>query len=274
MTTSEMTERAAQPAQPVSVPLVTRAAGLAQRLLAMLPHPRRTPLTFWYLVVLLVSTVVLYLVSGSIGHALLLDSSTNLVQLGHHPLLVLVASGLWLPGKDWVYYAVALTAALAPLERRLGSLRTLLIVAAGHVGVTLLTEGGVGLGILLHRLPVSEVDQMDVGASYVLMTAVGATIGLLPTVVRWPVLAVAGYWLAVAPALDSGLGGLDMTDLGHLLCLLTGVASWWWLRRRGALGTGWPVGDPLRHAVPAPPAAPAALVSRELDPVGRSGTSR
>jgi hypothetical protein len=79
---------------------------------------------------------------------------------------------------------------------------------------------------------------MDVGASYVLMTAIGAAIGLLPAVVRWPVLAVAGYWLAVSPVLD---GGFDMTDTGHLLCLLTGVACWLWLRRRWQLGTMWPV---------------------------------
>jgi hypothetical protein len=246
MTVSEATRQRLAPARPAPlvVPLLlVRASALARRLLAVLPHPRRTPFTFGYLTVLLGTTIALYLVSDSTAHALLLGSSTNLVELGSHPLRVLVASGLWLPGQDWVYYAIALTVALAPLERRMGAWRALAIVAFGHVGISLVTEGGVGLGILLHRLPVSEAHQMDVGASYVLMTAIGAAIGLLPAVVRWPVLAVAGYWLAVSPALD---GGFDMTDTGHLLCLLTGVVCWLWLRRRGQLGTMWPVGPGRR----------------------------
>jgi hypothetical protein len=219
------------------VPLPARSTALARSLVAALPWPRRTPLTFGYLVVLLGTTITLYLVPGSTGHLLLLGSSTNLVELGSHPVRVLVASALWLPGRDWGYYAVGLTVALAPLERRLGTWRALAVVAFGHVGITLVTEGGVGVGILLHRLPVAEAHQLDVGASYVLMTAIGAAIGLLPAAVRWPVLAVAGWFLAVSPALD---GDFDMTDTGHLLCLLTGVACWWWLRRRGQLGTLWP----------------------------------
>lgn len=255
MTVSEATDQRVVPARPAPplVALLARASTLARRLLSVLPHPRRTPFTFGYLVLLLASTITLYLVSDSTAHALLLGASTNLVELGSHPVRVLVGSALWLPGQDWVYYAIGLTAALAPLERRLGSWRALAVVAFGHVGVTLVTEGGVGVGILLHRLPVSEAHQLDVGASYVLMTAIGAAIGLLPPVVRWPVLAVAGYWLAVSPVLH---GGVDMTAAGHLLCLLTGVACWLWLRRRGQLGSMWPyrrrpsrlAGDPGVHA--------------------------
>lgn len=261
MTVGEATEQRVVPARPAPEPagrLLARASALARRLLTVLPRPRRTPFTFGYLLVLLASTITLYLVPAGTAHALLAGSSTNLVELGSHPLRVLVASALWLPGHDWPTYAVGFTFALAPLERRLGTWRTLAVVAFGHVGVTLLTEGGVGVEILRHARPVAEAHQLDVGASYVLMTAVGAAIGLLPAAVRWPVLAVAGWFLAVSPALG---GGLDMTDTGHLLCLLTGVACWLWLRRRGQLGTMWPASVwPYRRVRPGR--------------AGRSGTSR
>lgn len=230
------------------------AGGAARRALDALPHPRRTPFTFGYLMVLLATTLLLFGISDNTADVLMGATSTNLHELAHHPVFVLIASAAWLPSQDWLYYALAFTLLLAPLERRLGTARAVLVVATGHVLVSLLTEGAVGVGIVLHKLPVTEATQIDVGPSYLLMTAIGATIGLLPTAIRWPVLGTAAFWL-VYPLLD----GLDMTDLGHLLCLFTGVASWFWLRRRGLLGTMWP-------ARPVGPAMPGAA--------GRFGLAR
>lgn len=208
---------------------------LPRRALTALPGPRRTPLTFGYLVVLLATTATLHLVNPGTAERLLADSSTNVEQLTSNPVQVLVASALWLPGRHWLPYAVGFAVTLGPLERRLGGLRTLAVAGTGHVLVSLLTEGAVAVGIGLHWLPAADASQLDVGASYLLMTGIGATLGLLPTAVRWPVSATAAVLLAVPLWTDP-----DMTAVGHLLCLLTGVAFWGLLRRYGLLGTMWP----------------------------------
>ncbi|HEY3503630.1 MAG TPA: rhomboid-like protein [Actinocatenispora sp.] len=230
---------------------------LLRRAVGVLPGPRRTPVTFGYLVVLLATTAVLHLVSPGTAERLLADSSTNVEQLTSHPVRVLVTSALWLPGGHWLPYAVGFAATLGPLERRLGGLRTLLVVGTGHVLVSLLTEGGVAVGIGMRWLPAADASQLDVGASYLLMTAIGATLGLLPTAVRWPVSVTAAVLLAVPLWADP-----DMTAIGHLLCLVTGVAFWALLRRYGLMGTMWP-GE--RPGVRPRPARGARVVTADAE---------
>ncbi|GAA4218572.1 rhomboid-like protein [Actinocatenispora rupis] len=210
-------------------------AGLVRWTVSALPSPRRTPVTFTYLAILLVTTAVLYLVGAGTAERLLDASSTNLDQLTSNPVRALLTSGMWLPGRHWLPYALGFAVSLAPLERRLGGWRTMLVAGTGHVLVSLLTEGAVAVGIGLHWLPAAQASQQDVGASYLLMTSIGAMLGLLPTVVRWPVLATAVVSLAVPVIADP-----DMTAVGHLLCLGVGVGFWLLLRRRGVLGTMWP----------------------------------
>src|SRR5436305_12136584 len=82
-----------------------------------LPSPRRTPFTFWYLAVLMVTTVVLRSVHPQTAQHVLQWSSTNVVELSRHPLRVLVLSALWLPGVVWAPYALMYTLVMAPVER-------------------------------------------------------------------------------------------------------------------------------------------------------------
>jgi rhomboid family protein len=236
--------RAAGPASWVSRSL-SWSRRAARWIVAALPDPRRTPLTFGYLMLLLATTLVQDALPDATVDRVLAASSTNLDNLARRPLVVLLVSAVWLSGRAWVLYAVAFTAVLAPLERRLGVLRTLGIVLAGHVLVSVVTELGVAAGIWLGALPGSAAQRMDVGASYLLVTGLGAAIGLLPARARRPVLGVAG----VAFALPLLLDGLEMTNIGHLLCLGVGAVSWPLLRRWRVLGTL------LRPAVTAPAAA-------------------
>src|SRR5215813_4118539 len=119
-----------RPGQPASAPVTARrrlpaavAAGwraVARRAGPRLPTPRRTPFTFWYLAVLLVSTIVLRSVRPETAYQVLAWSSTNVTELSRHPVEVLIVSALWLPGLVWTPYAVIYTVVLAPVERVVG----------------------------------------------------------------------------------------------------------------------------------------------------------
>ncbi|BCJ34901.1 hypothetical protein Athai_24040 [Actinocatenispora thailandica] len=200
-----------------------------------LPGPRETPVTFCYLLALLAGAVLLRVLSADDGARVLAASSTNVVELTSHPVRALVGSAVWLPDGVWLPYAVGFAVTLAPLERRLGGLRALALVATGHVGVSLATEAGVAVAVHVGAMPPAALSRLDVGASYLLLTGLGAVLGLLPRALRWPLLGLAAAGAAGALAVTA-----DLTSLGHLLCLFVGVAFWPALARRGLVGTVWP----------------------------------
>ncbi len=188
-------------------------------------------MTTAFLLVLLATTLLLRHVSARAADALLAASSTDVAHLAHDPVRVLLASAIWLPGRVWLPYAVVFAVALAPLERRVGAWWALAVFFSGHVLATALTEGPVAVGIAAHWLPASAAHRMDVGVSYGMYAAVGATAGLLD---RWPrraVLAGVAVTVAVPVVLD-----LDLTTVGHVLSLAIGTAWWPWLARRGWFG--------------------------------------
>jgi rhomboid family protein len=219
-----------------------------------LPSPRRTPFTFWYLVVLLGSTIALRSVRPETAHRILEWSSTNVLELQQHPIRVLLFSAIWLPGLIWAPYALVYTIVLAPLERTVGARWTVLVFASGHVIATLLTEVPVAILLWLGRLGQQWETVLDVGVSYGVATTFGALCGLLVPRWRWPVLAVAEAWaiavLASAP---------DMTSAGHLIALNLGLLWWPWLSRHTA-GLGQLRPWPLQPAEPTA-AEPASLAA-------------
>lgn len=154
-------------------------------------------LTASYLLVLLVTTLVLRASSPSTVQAILQASKTNAWHLAHQPLQVLVASALWLPNQRWWYYAAIFGGFMAPLERRVGAGRVLLVFLSGHVLATLLTEVPLGAAAWFGWLPASTVHRLDVGVSYGMFAVIGAWAGLLPRRVRARVLAVVVPLVAV-----------------------------------------------------------------------------
>jgi hypothetical protein len=205
---------------------------LARRIGREIPSPGDTPFTFWYLVLLLCTTLILRQSNHHPAQQLLHWSSTDVGHLRSHPGRVLVASALWLPDLHWLQEAVLFSLVLAPVERRIGSWETLGIFLSGHILATLATEVPVawmiGHGYLPHRM----AHMVDVGVSYGFATIIGVLVCLFGGALRLValVLAEAYVWY---PALSHP----DMTAAGHLLSLHIGLAWYFWLRPRGVTGT-------------------------------------
>ena len=84
---------------------------------------KSAPLTYSWLVVLLMTTIVQRSIPAHRLDALLQKQSTNLHHLGSDPIRVLIQSLLWIDGQYWWPYFVVFTLFLAPAERWLGHLR-------------------------------------------------------------------------------------------------------------------------------------------------------
>ncbi|MFJ8670690.1 rhomboid-like protein [Streptomyces sp. NPDC093589] len=215
------------------VPAGSTADGSAPATLArgrpwrLLPGPLSTPFTFCYAALLAATSLFAAHANPSLVSELLSGSSTDVVHLARTPLLVLVASALWIAGGLTSAYALAFLVVLTALERRIGGLRTAAVFFGGHVLATLATELPVGFSVAVGQLPDSSLHRLDYGISFGVMTCTGALAGLLPAWARWPLLAGVGY-LAVSDL----LAYTDpLTDWGHTLALALGAASWPLLRR-------------------------------------------
>nr|WP_310719170.1 rhomboid-like protein [Streptomyces lydicus] len=192
----------------------------------LLPSPARTPFTFGYALLLVATSLFAEYADPGLVSELLQGSSTDVVHLAQAPLLVLVASALWIAGGMASAYAVAFLFVLTALERRIGGLRAAAVFFGGHVLATLATEVPVAFSVAAGQLPESSLHRLDYGISFGVMTCIGALAGVLPAWVRWPLLAGVGYL-----ALTDLLAYADpMTDWGHLLSVALGVAAWPLLR--------------------------------------------
>lgn len=196
----------------------------------LLPTPAGTPFTFGYALLLVATSLFTEYADPALVSGLLQGSSTDVVHLAQAPLLVLVASALWIAGGMTSAYAIGFLFVLTALERRIGGLWTAAVFFGGHALATLATELPVAFSVAAGRLPESSLHRLDYGISFGVMTSIGALAGLLPAWLRWPLLAGAGY-LAVTGLLAYAD---PVSDWGHLLSLALGAASWPLLRRRRA----------------------------------------
>ncbi|MFD9319070.1 rhomboid-like protein [Streptomyces sp. NPDC060053] len=196
------------------------------------PGPRRryripVPFTLAYAAVLAVTSFVTAHAGPALVHALHQGSSTDVAHLVRTPVLVLVASALWVAGGFASPFTLGFLAVLTTLERRIGGVRTAVVFVLGHVLATLATEVPVGLAVLVGRLPDSSLHRLDYGISFGVAASVGALAGLLGPWLRWPLLAAFGGML-----LQDLIAFTDpMTNWGHLIALAIGVGTWPWLRR-------------------------------------------
>ncbi|MFI1923390.1 rhomboid-like protein [Streptomyces sp. NPDC020377] len=217
--------------------------------------PRRryrvpVPFTLSYAAVLAGTSFLTAHVGPSLVHALHQGSSTDVAHLVRTPVLVLVASALWVAGGFASPFTLAFLAVLTALERRIGGVRTAVVFLLGHVLATLATEVPVGLAVLVGRLPGSSLHRLDYGISFGVAASVGALAGLLGPWLRWPLLAAFGGML-----LQDLIAFTDpMTNWGHLIALAIGVGTWPWLRRLPRSGPP----APAPTVSPAPSVTPAA----------------
>ena len=181
---------------------------------------RTAPVTSAYLLVLVVTTWVLQTTSARISNRLLLEQSTNLQHLAHDPIRVLIGSALWLStGWELLVWAALFPFVLAPVERRLGSGRTTLVFAAGHVGATLLTAAGLWVALRVDLVERSVVNARDVGPSYGFFAVAALMTAFVDRRLRTFYVAGLVILLVVTLAVSQ-----TFTDVGHLLALLIGFA--------------------------------------------------
>ncbi|WP_343286257.1 rhomboid-like protein [Streptomyces sp. AM 4-1-1] len=191
------------------------------------PTPRGTPFTFGYLLVLLGTSLYAAYGDQATVSALLRGSSTDVAHLAERPALVLVASALWIAGGLTSPYALAFALVLTALERRVGAWRAAGVFLFGHVTATLGTELPIGLSVATGHLPDSSLHRLDYGISFGLLASVGALAAFLAPLPRVLVPAVIGVML-----LHDLVALADpLTDWGHPLALLAGLACGPFLRR-------------------------------------------
>ncbi|MGW0579275.1 rhomboid-like protein, partial [Streptomyces sp. NPDC002920] len=191
----------------------------AQRAPRRIPaSPRRrfpripVPFTLSYAAVLALTSYVAAHADPALVHALHQGSSTDVAHLLREPVLVLIASALWVAGGFTSPFVLGFLVVLTALERRLGGTRTAVVFLLGHVLATLATEVPVGLAVLVGDLPDSSLHRLDYGISFGVATSVGALAGLLRPWLRWPLLAAFGGML-----LQDLIAFTDpMTNWGHL----------------------------------------------------------
>jgi hypothetical protein len=181
---------------------------------------RAAPLTAGYLLVLTATTALISFASADRDDRLLLAFSTNLHQLAHVPLRVIVGSAFWTTGwGELASWLVLFTIVVAPVERRLGWRRTLLVFAAGHVGATLVVAAGLTIAVHTGAVDPSVASTRDVGVSYGFF-AVAALAGyLLRPTARVCYLATLLAYVILASTISH-----DFTDFGHLTAVVIGLA--------------------------------------------------
>ncbi len=208
---------------------------------------RSAPGTYIYLFVLLVTSWSLRGIDPHLTERVIRAESTNVDNLADRPLQVLVASAFWRTGADVPWALLLLfTTLMAPVERRLGTRRWVLVAAAGHIGATLLTAAGIGFGLRHGLLDLELAHVSDVGVSYALYTTAAAMTWLLVPR-RWRFAWVAALLVSIGAVV---LQGITFTDVGHLLSVLIGLSTapllFWWQRHpspRAARG-GQPIPVP------------------------------
>jgi membrane associated rhomboid family serine protease len=186
------------------------------------------PASSSYLLVLAVTTAILSSSSVHSDDQLLLAVSTNLHQLAHDPIRVLVASAFWTSGWWELALWMALFAAIVgPVERRLGWRRTTLTFAAGHVGATLIVAVGLWIGVQAGAVERADVFARDVGASYGFFAIAALAAYLAAPRYRTPYLMlIVGYAIGAAAVFHT------FTDAGHLTAVAIGLACYPLVRTR------------------------------------------
>jgi hypothetical protein len=192
--------------------------------------------TAWlYLAGVCAAEITYALLPGHDRDAVLAWSSTSVHNLEHHPAGCLVASAFF-PTSFLIAWPAVIALAMFAATSVLGSWRTALTCAAGHVVGTVVSEGIVAYRVPHGSLPPTDRFLLDVGPSYVVMAAIAIAL-------------LYGRWLArAAAAIDlvllifvgqifAGLGRLEVAAIGHLTALATGAVTapfFVWHRRRKA----------------------------------------
>jgi hypothetical protein len=188
-----------------------------------------------YLIAVIIAEIGYAALASHDRSALLRWASTNVVNLRHHPVGALAASAFF-PAESATAWPELIALAMFGANRVLGNWRTVLVCTAGQVMGTLVSEGILGYRVAHGLLPAVDRYIIDVGPSYVVMSAIVVAV-------------LYGSWVARAAAvLDSallvfvghifsGLSRLDVAAVGHLTAItvaaILGSLLVWRLRNPG-----------------------------------------
>lgn len=180
------------------------------------------PLTFSYIAVWTVTTVLQQGAPEPLNDILARSQSTNIVGISTQPIRVLFSSAFIVAdsGIGFLGYIAVYVMIVARLEHQLGAARTLVIAVVAHALGSMLTVTvemwAIGRGLA----PESLKYTVDVGVSYVMVGSVGAYLWLVSR--RWlPWLAGSLMIGVVVPMIVWH----TIWDLGHFLAALLGTAA-------------------------------------------------
>jgi hypothetical protein len=185
------------------------------------------PLTYLWLIVLLVTTIIQHSLTRRELHTLLVHQSTNVHELATDPLEVLFTSLFWIDGRYWTPYLVLFTLFLAPAEQWLGEIRWLTVGFTARVGATYLSEGLLYLEIQYHQAPQKLVHATDIGVSYFMVGVIAVLAYRIATPWRWGYLAVLVTAFTVPLFIH-----LTFTAIGHFSAIFIGLLFYPMARRR------------------------------------------
>jgi hypothetical protein len=184
-------------------------------------------LSFSWLTVLLVTTIIQHSMTRLELRDLLLHRSTNLHHLATDPVRVLFSSLLWIDGYRFWPYIVVFCLFLAPAERWLGPWRWLLVGLVAHICATYIAEGFLYWRIQEAAASPRLIEARDIGVSYFVAGIVGVLSYHIARPWRWVYLATAVLVFTI-PLLTARA----FTPLGHFTSLLIGLAFYPLTRRR------------------------------------------
>ncbi|MGW0249523.1 rhomboid-like protein [Nocardia goodfellowii] len=187
---------------------------------ALRAHPAHAPASTAYAFTLFVTWWTLRGLGPVEERRLILSASTNLYNMQHDPVQVLVASAFWTEGGfPWLTIAQFLIV-MAYAERWLGSGRWILLFATGHIGATLLTVYGISRAIDDELIPLRVAIAPDVGTSYGFFAVLAAMAFRFRGVVRpaWATLVLGGLVAACVTH-------RSFTAYGHLCAGLIGLLA-------------------------------------------------
>jgi hypothetical protein len=190
---------------------------------------RSAPLTYLWLIVLLITTIIQRNVSQPELRSLLVHQSTNIHELATDPLQVLFTSLFWIDGRYWTPYLLLFTLFVAPAERWLGEIRWLTVGLTAHVGATYLSEGLLYLAIHRHWAPERLVYARDIGVSYFMVGLIAVLAYRIALPWRWGYLAILITVFTVPLFIH-----LNFTAIGHFSAIFIGLLFYPMARGRGS----------------------------------------
>jgi hypothetical protein len=166
------------------------------------------------------TAIVLALLPDHLHREILLRCSTNLTNLHHHPVFVLLSSAFVVSSAWGLYQMPFLVWVYGAAQRWVGRLPTVGVALLGHVGATLIVAWLLTEVVPDGPMARSAQHAMDVGVSYAGVCLAAFVVARVPRLMRPAyVLGVVGYF--AGPVLVEP----TFTDVGHTCSLLLGFGS-------------------------------------------------